>query len=157
MRRVEMMRLSVALALVSFLAVCGTATGAYLIVGEDTEVGWIEASAYLETLTITIAADEGWILEETYIYVDTRPPRSCPRRFTRKHEELGGVRMDTHTIGLDDFDVGCDDVLYVAVCAVVTSTIGEHRTEIAWGKGGSIRAVRDWATYFSTEVICETP
>ena len=151
-----MKRFWVAVTLASAFAACGTATGVYLVADQEDEVGWIEASAYLETLTIAIAADEGWALQETHLYVGTRPPRSFLNRFTHEHEGLGGVRMDTYTIDLDDFDVGCGDVLYVAVCAVVTSTIGENRVKIACGESESIRAVRDWPIYFTTEVICET-
>jgi hypothetical protein len=155
-RRNEMKRVWVLLTLVSALAVCGTATGVYLMAGQHYEAGWVEASADLETLTVTITVDEGWVLEETHVYVGTEPPvKSAPGRFPYKHEKLEGAQMDTYSIDLEDFDVACDAVLYVAVHAVVTRTDGENQTETAWGEGEYIRTGKNWAMYFPTEVICE--
>jgi len=151
-----MKRILCAGAMILALAVSATATGVYLIAGQHDEAGWIEATAEGETLTLTIATDGGWVLEETHIYVGTVPPtKSAPGRFPYKHEELDGAQMDTYTIDLDDFDVECGGVLYIAVHAVVSKADGEDQTETAWGEGDYIRAGKNWAMYFTTDVICE--
>ncbi len=149
-------RICVALALVSALALCGAATTVEFITGQHYGAGWVEAVADQDNLTIVIETDNGWVLEETHVYVGTtRPTKSAPGRFPFKHEDLGGATFDIYEISLDGFDVECMGTLYIAVHAVVRS--GEFGEETAWGDGPVIRANKNWAMYFTTPVVCEGP
>ena len=150
-----MKRAWVVLAMVAAFALCSTATTVTLVAGQHYDAGEVEVYADLDTLTIVIEADNGWVLEETHVYVGTAPPRkSAPGRFPYKHEALGGVLYDVYEISLDEFDVECLSDLYIAVHAVVTGADNEYGEETAWGDGDDIRAGKNWAMYFSTNVSC---
>ncbi len=156
-----MKRVWIALAMVSALAVCGTATIVDLIAGQHYDAGDVYVYAYKDlvtdtvTVTIDIEADNGWGLEETHVYVGAEPPsKSAPGRFDYQHEALGGASFDSYEIALDGFDVACNSTLYIAVHAVVKGVDNGHRTETAWGEGYEIRAGKNWAMYFPTTVSC---
>lgn len=156
-----MKRALIALAMVSALALCGTATTVDLIAGQHYNAGEVDVYAYKNSVTgavtvgIGIEADNGWVLLETHVYVGTQPPsKSAPGRFPYQHEALGGASSDSYEIVLDDLDLDCLSTLYIAVHAVVKGEDNEHGTETAWGNGDEIRAGKNWAMYFSTTVYC---
>ncbi len=144
------------LGIVLLLALCGTATTVTLLAGQHYNAGWVDAYAQLNTLTIEIVAENGWVLEETHVYVGTEPPRkSAPGRFPYKHERLpANATTDSYEIALDDYDVACLSDLYIAVHAVVNGAENEHGEETAWGEGSTIRSRKNWAMYFTTPVFC---
>jgi len=153
-----MKRAWIALAIIAALALSGSATTVELVAGQLYDAGEVEAIAEDGFLTIVIEMDNGWVLEETHVYVGTEPPRkSAPGRFPYKHEELGGAEIDIYEISLDEFDVTCSSELYIAVHAVVKGEDNEYGEETAWGEGEEIRAGKNWAMYFSTIVLCEGP
>jgi hypothetical protein len=150
-----MKRVLIALAMVSALAVCGTATEVTLVAGQHYDAGDVYVYADQHLLTVEIEADNGWVLLETHVYVGMQPPsKSAPGRFPYKHEALGGVSSDSYEIVLDDLELDCLSTLYIAVHAVVKGEDNGPGTETAWGDGDEIRAGKNWAMYFPTTVYC---
>ena len=152
-----MKRTWLALGIVLALTLSGAAATVTLLAGQHYNAGWIDvvADGDLGILTITITASNGWVLDETHVYVGTeRPRKSAPGRFPYKHERLSGASSDVYEIALDEFDVECGTELYIAVHAVVKGANNEYGTETAWGDGSYIRANKNWAMYFMTPVFC---
>jgi len=150
-------RLWIALVVVSALALTGSAATVTLVAGQHFNAGVVYCHADAETLRIDIVASDAWKLVETHVYVGTEAPKkSAPGRFPYKHENLRDTSSDTYKIALDEFDIACGQVLYVAVHAVVVSE--ETRDEeTAWGDGSYIRTGKNWAMYFTSPVFCEGP
>ena len=147
----------IAALLLAAVGLCATATTVTLVAGQEYDAGWVRAVADLDSLKVTIQADNGWVLMETHVYVGTTPPtKSAPGRFPYKHEGLGGAMSDSYEISLDAFDVECGDTLYVAVHAVVLGEENEYGEETAWGEGNFIRNKKNWAMYFEVPVDCGT-
>jgi len=147
-------------AIVLLLAVCASAqTEVSLLAGQQYNAGWITAVANFGILTIDINTENGWVLEETHVYVGIAPPRkSAPGRFPYKHENLpANSTTDSYRITLTDVGAVCGSDLYIAVHAVVMDVENGYGEETAWGEGSYIRAGKNWAMYFKTPVICPQP
>jgi len=148
-------RILVILTLLAGISLWGAATTVPLIAGQEYEAGEVFALAENGFLTVEIQADNGWVLDETHVYVGTTPPRkSAPGRFPYQHEALGGTENDVYEIPLDEYGVSCGATLYIAVHAVVVGASNEHGEETAWGEGDEIRAGKNWAMFFETLVLC---
>ena len=127
-----------------------------LVAGQHYDAGWVTTLAEFGVLTVLITTENGWVLEETHVYVGTEPPtKSAPGRFPYKHEFLDGAEDDMYEIDLAPYGAICGTDLYVAVHAVVVGKENEYGKETAWGEGFYIRAGKNWAMYFTTPVRCE--
>jgi len=148
----------VALGLMAALALGALAEPVVLVAGQNYDAGWVTAIAQAGTLTILITTENGWVLEETHVYVGTEPPtKSAPGRFPYKHDDLDGAEGDVYEIDLDEYGDICGSDLYIAVHAVVLGEGNEYGEETAWGEGDYIRPGKNWAMYFTTPVICALP
>lgn len=140
------------LLMVGLMAV--TAAAVDLIAGQHIDAGWVTVDTNGFGITVTYNTTDGWVLEETHLYVGTEPPRkSAPGRFPYKHEELGGVTSDSYFVSLDELEVECGVTIYLATHAVVSKP-GEG-SETAWGEGELIG--KNWAMFFDVDVECDDP
>ena len=131
-----------------------TAMGAVavdLIAGQHIVAGWVTVDANESGITVTYNTSDGWLLEETHLYVGTEPPtKSAPGRFPYKHEGLGGAASDSYFVSLEELEVECGVTVYLATHAVVSKP--GAGSETAWGEGQLIG--KNWAMYFDVDVEC---
>jgi len=121
-----------------------------LIAGQHTVAGSVTVSNDGENLFVTFETSDGWLINETHLYVDTIvPTKSEPGKFPYKHEGLGEVATDTYEIPLDDLGVGSCDTIYIAAHADLVK--GETE-ETGWAKGVKIEPGKNWSMYFNYQI-----
>ena len=122
-----------------------------LIAGQHIDAGWVTVDADESGITVTYNTSDGWLLEETHLYVGTEPPtKSAPGRFPYKHEGLGGAPSDSYFVSLEELGVECGVTVYLATHAVVSKP--GAGSETAWGEGQLIG--KNWSMYFDVDVEC---
>jgi len=144
-----------AMLLVSAFALVAHAETVRLVAGQHYDAGLVTVIADGDLITITIGTENGWVLEETHVYVGLTPPKkAAPGQFPYKHEKLNGATADSYVIDTPDVGAECGDDLYVAVHAVVVGEGNEYGEETAWGEGDPIREGKNWAMMFEVLVDC---
>lgn len=117
----------------------------HLIAGKDWDnpAGVVTVRDDGTNLYVTFETTDGWILEDTHLYVGTEPPtKAAPGRFPFKNQTA-------YTILLSTLGVECGDDLYIAAHAVVSR---DGQEETAWADSYGIPFVKGWAMYFQYEV-----
>lgn len=133
--------------------------------GQHIDAGTITVAIEGENLVVTYETKDGWEMTATHLAVSktlegipqTKKGNPIPGKFPYKHEDLGGVTGDSYTILLSDFDIECDDMLYIAAHADLQKMIegGSYQTETGWADGDDFPG-KNWATYFTVTIECET-
>ncbi|MGA1845273.1 MAG: hypothetical protein ACMUIS_11985 [bacterium] len=112
-------------------------------------------AVYFESgmLIIEFKTHDGWVLQETHLYVGVEAPAtSAPGRFPYKHDLLENSDTDTYEIDLEENNLTLDnEIIYFAAHAAM-QLIGPEgdilEEESAWALGDPIREGKNWAMYF---------
>ncbi len=133
--------------------------------GQNIDAGTVTVKVESENLVVTYETKDGWEMTETHLAVSetfdgipqTKKGNSIPGQFPYKHENLGGVTVDSYTIPLSDFNIECGDMLYMAAHAALQKMLpgGGYQTETGWADGDDFPG-NNWATYFTVTIECET-
>jgi hypothetical protein len=149
--------LSIVLLMLAGFAITSSAMDVILWADQDLDVGTLTVEVIGTDLVVTYAITLPWVLGETHLYVgDSAPTKSAPGRFPYGPEDaVDGV----YIIPLADLDAEIGDILVIAAQAEVTNPeeidpITElPREESVWADGTQIRPGKNWAMYFTFEVV----
>jgi len=148
--------LSIVLLMLAGFGITSSAVDVTLLADQTIEVGMLNVIVDGTNLVVTYNITSPWVLGETHLYVGTAAPtKSAPGQFSYGPEDAvdGGV----YTIPLSDFPDAT--TLYIAAQAEVTNPDEIDpitllpREETAWAEGIQIRPGKNWAMYFTFEVV----
>ena len=149
--------ISIVLLMLAGFAITSSAMDVILWADQDVDVGTLTVEVIGTDLVVTYAITAPWVLGETHLYVgDSAPTKSAPGRFPYGADDaVGGI----YTIPLADLDAEAGDTLYIAAQAEVTNPdeidpdTELPREESVWADGTQIRPGKNWAMYFTFEVV----
>lgn len=98
-----------------------------LIAGQRFIAGTVTVWYDGANLHVLFETDPGWTMTETQVYAKGEPPQRSGKKDWYKHEDLGGVSSDEHTI-----PIAPNTEIYIAAHAVVWTDGNE---ETAWAQG----------------------
>lgn len=102
---------------------------------EDYDVGWVYGVPDCENgrLNITFEVGDGWMLDQTYVYVSNTPPTGLLPEHMFYHVDLNGAAIDMFSIDIMNEIPGfeCGDTLYIATEAIVYQMVGDCE-EMKW-------------------------